>query len=222
MAMHSRDKIFLLLSSIFISSLIIANLIGITKFVNIYGLSIPVGMLSYPVTFLCTDLISELYGRKHANFLVWVGLLMNVFLVTLVTLGYFLPADAGWLKSIKGDVVALGTFNNVYSLMARATIASMVAYLIAQFCDVYFYHFFKRITNNKHLWLRNNASTMTSQLIDTLAVMFITFYGKLPISEIMTFVLFGYLFKVIAAALDTPFMYLGVRILKPKVELDNA
>ena len=215
--MPLREKIFLTLSSVFISSLVIANLVGITKFVNLGGLSIPVGMLAYPVTFLCTDLISELYGRKHANYLVWVGLLMNLFLLLIMTTGYVLPVDAKWFESVSSDIASRDAFATIYHYMARATAASMVAYLIAQFCDVYFYHYFKELTNDKHLWLRNNASTMTSQFIDTIAVMFITFYGKLPVSDIMTFVMYGYIFKVIAAALDTPLMYLGVKILKPRV-----
>lgn len=216
--MQKREKIFLVLCSVFITSLVLANVVGITKFVHFWGLSIPVGMLAYPVTFLCTDLISELYGHRHANFLVWVGLMMNVFLFAILSMGFYLPPDPTWLAGLQDEPYKAEIFGTIYDLMARATLASMIAYLIAQFCDVYFYHFWKRFTKDKHLWLRNNASTMTSQLIDTTAVMFITFWGKLSLSQILQFILFGYIFKIVAAALDTPFMYLGVHLLKPRVE----
>jgi len=227
--MSSKSKLFLILSSVFITSLVMANIVGITKFVLLFKglpfeMSIPVGMLAYPITFLCTDLVSELYGKKHANFLVFVGLLMNILLIIILSIGNFLPTDSHWIASIlkNGNSHTTQTYDIIYTLMIRATLASMVGYLIAQYIDVYLFHFWKKVTKGKHLWLRNNASTMTSQLIDTIAVISITFYGVLPITTIVNYILAGYIFKVISAALDTPFMYYGVHLFKKHIETSNT
>jgi len=218
-----REKIFLLLASIFITSLVMANIIGITKIFTFMGIGIPVGIIPYPVTFLATDLISELYGRKRASFVVWMGFTMNIFMLIVMTLGFYSPAFPQWEASIlSGDnPAAVGTFATVYGYMTRGTFASMVAYLIAQFADVRLFHFWKNFTRGKHLWLRNNASTMVSQIVDTVAVMLITFLGQMPLSQIFWLILSSYLFKVIFALLDTPFFYLGVRLLGPRVNDDE-
>ena len=90
-AMPSSEKLFLLLASVFIGALVMANIIGISKFVNLFGLIIPVGVLPYPATFLATDLISEMYGRKRANYVVLVGFIVNIFIIAMVTLGEYAP-----------------------------------------------------------------------------------------------------------------------------------
>lgn len=217
--MPYREKVFLVLAGIFITSLVMANLVGITKIFIFLGIGIPVGLIPYPVTFLATDLVSELYGEKRAQFLVLVGFIMNVFLVLVVTIGFYAPADPGWFEAIasSGEPGKEHVFDYMYSYMIRGTIASMIAYLVAQFADVKIFHFWKRVTKGKHLWLRNNGSTMFSQIIDTVAVMTITFVGVLPTEKIIELIIYGYLFKAFVALTDTPFFYLGVRLLKDKV-----
>ena len=202
---------------------------------------IAVGVLPYPITFLCTDLISELYGRKRANDVVWVGLLLNVWIVFLLWLGGALPGFEA-LDPATGNLEldAAGrepVFFEVRALAFGAVTASMIAYMVAQFCDVQLFHFWKRLTNGKHLWLRNNASTLMSQLVDTVAVILIThFYANaLPIDEsaplwpqLLTFIASGYVFKLLVALLDTlPLYYLVARLraylgLKPNEEVDHA
>ena len=217
--MPYREKVFLVLAGIFITSLVMANLVGITKIFIFLGIGIPVGLIPYPVTFLATDLVSELYGEKRAQFLVLVGFIMNVFLVLVVTIGFYAPADPGWFEAIasSGEPGKEHVFDYMYGYMIRGTIASMIAYLVAQFADVKIFHFWKRLTKGKHLWLRNNGSTMFSQIIDTVAVMTITFVGVLPAEKIIELIIYGYLFKAFVALTDTPFFYLGVRLLKDKV-----
>jgi len=235
-----RQRVFLVLSGLFLGTLALLNVLGISRFVDlsfdVFGVSIPmvvaVGVLPYPVTFMCTDLISELYGERKAHDMVWVGLLLNVWVVFLLWLGGALPgfepldpATGGLLPDEAGR---LPVFFEVRELAFGAVAASMVAYLAAQFCDVRLFHFWKRFTAGKHLWLRNNASTMVSQIVDTTAVILIThFYARaLPVDsgqpiwpQLLIFIASGYVFKLLVAAVDTGPVYLAVRYLRPYLGL---
>jgi len=234
-----RERVFLVLAGLFLGSLTMLNLLGITRFVDLsfslFGFEIPmplaVGVLPYPITFLCTDFISEFYGRKRANWVVMVGLLLNLWVVLILWLGSVLPPDVP-LDPATG-LPEIGTHGRVFfelkTLAFGAIAASMFAYLAAQFCDVYMFHFWKRLTGGRHLWLRNNGSTMVSQLVDTSAVILIThFYaGALPIdpdaelwNQLFVFIASGYVFKLSIAALDTLPFYVGVRWLTNYLEHD--
>ncbi|MGI9328521.1 MAG: queuosine precursor transporter [Pseudomonadales bacterium] len=235
-----RQRVFLVLSGIFLGTLAMLNILGISRFVDlsfsVFGLDIPmvvaVGVLPYPITFLCTDLISELYGRKRASDVVWVGLLLNIWVIFLLWLGGALPGfepmTADGSAPLPDEAGRLPVFFEVRELAFGAVAASMIAYLVAQYCDVRFFHFWKNLTGGKHLWLRNNASTMASQVIDTTAVILIThFYAKaLPIDtqaalwpQLFTFIASGYVFKLVVAALDTGPIYWLVGRLRPYLGL---
>ena len=134
--MEFKEKLFLFLSSIFLTSLVVGNIIGTTKFVNVFSLTVPAGTLAYPFTFLATDLICELYGKKRAQVLVWIGFAMNFFMLGLMMLGHY-------LKDASGISGATSTFESVYSFMIGNVIASMFAYLVAQSVDVRLFHFWK-------------------------------------------------------------------------------
>lgn len=230
-----RDALFLTLTGIFLTSLVLGNVIGTTKFVtlfalelpdwlreltpaiirndSIYRMSVPVGVLAYPFTFLATDLISELFGRKKAQLVVWIGFSMNVFMLFLMSVGQWLPNTGG----VSGGIQL---FEGVYEFMVGNTVASMIAYLTAQTVDVRLFHFWKRLTGGKHLWLRNNASTMFSQLVDSTAILSILYLaGNLgeqvnSVGTLITLILNSYVFKFFFAIFDTPLFYLGVRFLK--------
>jgi len=237
-----RQRVFLILSGIFLGTLAMLNILGISRFVDLsfdlFGLSIPmiiaVGVLPYPITFLCTDLISELFGEKRASDMVWVGLLLNLWVVFFLWLGGSLPgfeATDPTTGALALDAAGREpVFFEIRSLAFGAVTASMVAYLVAQFCDVRLFHFWKRLTNGKHLWLRNNASTLVSQLVDTTAVILIThFYAHaLPIDnsaalwpQLLVFIASGYVFKLLVALLDTGPLYLAVRKLRPYLGLQH-
>ncbi len=227
-----RELVFLVLSGLFLGTLAMLNILGITRFVDLsftlplVGWHIPmplaVGVLPYPVTFLCTDFISELYGRKRANSLVIVGLLINIWVVLILWLGGAMPpgvaVDPASGEAIRDAAGRLPLFFEIRHLAFVAVAASMIAYLIAQLVDVQLFHFWKRITRGRHLWLRNNGSTLISQLFDTVAVILITHYyaHALPIDEgrdlwpqLMAFIGAGYVFKVVAALVDTVPFYIG-------------
>ena len=239
MSLSRSDKVFLILTSFFLGSLTMLNILGTSRFIDFsftfFSLEIPfvlaIGVLPYPITFLCTDLISELFGKKRANFVVWLGLLLNLWVIFIVWLGGALDAPMSLsngelpLNVTDGEVIVPHgyEFYHIRKLTLGATAASMIAYLAAQFIDVQIFHFLKKKTNGKMLWLRNNVSTLVSQLVDTSAVILITYYyaNGLPLNEdgtlthpLIYFILSGYVFKVVVALLDTLPFYIATRQLK--------
>jgi uncharacterized integral membrane protein (TIGR00697 family) len=234
-----RERVFLVLAGVFLGSMTMLNILGTSRFIDlsfsISGWQIPmalaVGVLPYPITFLCTDFISELYGRDRASFVVWVGVLLNAIVVGFLWLGGALPpfpeidAASGLPATDAYDFA----FYRIRQLTMGAVAASMVAYLAAQFCDVHLFHFWKNLTRGRHLWLRNNGSTLISQFIDTFAVITIThFYARgLPVDaaipiwpQLWVFIASAYVFKLVIALLDTLPFYLGVHYLSRYLELD--
>jgi len=213
--MNFRDQFYLVLSGIFIASLVTCNLIA-NKFVSVdLGFKVFIvsaGILPYPLTFLVTDLISELYGQKKANLVVFSGFVASVFVLIFLWLGSQFSAISG---SIVDDITYDSVFQNAWRLIA----ASMVAYLFAQFVDVRIFHFWKRLTKGKHLWLRNNGSTIASQLIDTALVVCILFVGVWESDQIYSAILDGWLFKMLMAFIDTPIIYGVIHLLKGKIDI---
>jgi uncharacterized PurR-regulated membrane protein YhhQ (DUF165 family) len=288
-----RLRVLIVLSGIFLGSMTMLNILGITRFVHIGPLQLAVGVLPYPLTFLCTDFISELYGRRRANFVVWVGLALNILVISFMWAGQQLPAlefrtpvqrlrvvdsvtvsdpqteqamvDPRTKLPLQQAVVTTadgaipirdpalrpvvdpqtgepvrhpGTgevitelydrptnapliaeeelYSRLYLSTTMAVFASMLAYLAAQFCDVFLFHFWKRLTRGKHLWLRNNGSTIVSQLVDSVAVIGVTFGGQYLAGEMSSGQFRGliwdnYLFKLAVAVLDTLPFYIGVK-----------
>lgn len=263
-----RERVFLVLAGLFLGTLAMLNILGITRFIVLaswgkesgfnwgqwgeISFAVAVGVLPYPITFLCTDFISELYGRRRANFVVWVGLILNLWVVFILWIAGKMPMQAEFISygmnargiEVMGPPLPTATYNEqgqftgfnedwtfyrIQMLAFGAVTASMVAYLAAQFCDVYVFHFWKRVTKGKHLWLRNNGSTMVSQIVDTTAVILIThFYAHaLPITnnehpwpELFMFIATGYAFKFVFAALDTVPFYIGVKWLSAYLQID--
>lgn len=252
-----RERVFLVMAGLFLGTLTMLNILGVTRFIRLGSLdmgsgeaawqltfAVAVGVLPYPLTFLCTDLISEFYGRRRANFLVWVGLILNLWVLAILWLGGILPgweATAADGRLALDDAGRLPLFYEVRQATLAAMGASMIAYLVAQFVDVHMFHFWKRLTRGKHLWLRNNGSTLVSQLIDTVAVILITYLTfnvfnpdspqVLPLDKsanaqpvwfqlAVGFIAAGYVFKLVAAMLDTPIIYLAVRWLSPYLRID--
>ncbi len=211
------EKAFFAVAGAFLLALIVANVFAASKLIVIdlgfHKIVVAAGILAYPVTFLATDLISEIYGRKRADFVVMVGLGVSLGLLVFIEVGRAVPA-----LNPQMDAVITGFFSS----STRAIIASMIAYLIAQLLDVRLFHFWKAKTGGKHLWLRNNGSTVGSQLVDTVLVTTILFWGVTPpgqtdpmgFSAIAPIIRDGFIFKAIVALIDTPLLYLGVRMLR--------
>ena len=212
---EKSKKIYLYLAATFIAALVVCNLIA-NKFITIdLGFKtfvISAGVLPYPITFLITDILSEIYGKKKTARIVWAG-----FGASLFVLGVLLLAQQ--FTAIEGSPVDDDTFNKVFGNSWRVIFASMTAYLCAQLIDVRIYHFWKEKTAGKHLWLRNNFSTVFSQLVDTTLVVCVLFIGVRSHSEIMQFILDGWLFKILCAFIDTPLLYASTAFIRNKLDL---
>lgn len=285
-----RERVFIVLAGIFIGSMAMLNILGITKFIDLWGLQLAVGVLPYPLTFLCTDFISELYGRARANWVVFTGLLVNLIVIAFVwagdaaepidfrtaeqrivtmpyvgvtgedgapvidpATGYNLampaievdgelqPVEQVELRPVPGGppeakrlvdaetgtplVQEESLFGRIAVTTRQAMLASMFAYLVAQFVDVWLFHFWKRLTRGRYLWLRNNGSTMVSQLVDATCVVAVTFGMDVIDGALAPAVFFGmigsnYAFKFVAALIDTIPFYFGVSILGRYLEID--
>lgn len=220
-----RELVYLGLVGAFLLALIVANVFAASKLIRVnlgfHTVVVAAGILTYPITFLVTDLISEVYGKARAEMTVWIGLAVSVGLVLLVQLGRAVPAL---------DPIQQEQFATFFSSTGRAVAASMVAYLVAQWIDVQLFHFWKRLTKGKHLWLRNNGSTVGSQLVDTVVVTTALFYGTSPpfmngavmgFAEIAPIIRDGFIFKAVFALLDTPFFYLGVAWMRRSLAVDD-
>jgi queuosine precursor transporter len=216
------QRIYLLLGALFITSLVVSNLIFQKFFywypvdIEVFGsnlFEISVGILPYPITFLITDLISEIYGRKRANDVVVAGIFASLFSVGIILVADVVPA-------LDNSPLDDKTFKFVFSKTIIAVGSSMFAYLFAQFIDIRIYHFWKNLTQGKHLWLRNNFSTWISQFVDTLSIIsLLCYFEVLPWSSFKGLLISGFLFKVLVAFLDTPFLYLGVYFFRRRFKL---
>ena len=210
-----KDQFYLVLSGIFIASLVTCNLIA-NKFVTVdFGFKVFIvsaGILPYPLTFLVTDLISELYGQRKANLVVFAGFIASMFVLLFLWLG-------GQFNAIPASLVSDDIYNSVFRNAWRIIAASMIAYLFAQFIDVRIFHFWKKLTNGKHLWLRNNGSTVASQLVDTILVICILFAGVWSTDQIFSAIIDGWLFKMLMALIDTPIIYGIIYLLKGKIDI---
>ncbi|MCG2459915.1 queuosine precursor transporter [Flavobacteriaceae bacterium F89] len=216
-------KIYLYLGALFITALVVSNLIFQKFFfwhpfgdLTIFGVPlfvISVGVLPYPITFLITDLVSEIFGAKKANQIVTAGIFASFFSMGIVLLANNVPA-------IPESPVSDGMFHSVFALSPIAVLASMIAYLFAQYVDIAIYHFWKRVTNGRYLWIRNNFSTFSSQFIDTFTVVsLLCVFGVIPWSMYFGLIVSGFCFKVFIAILDTPFLYFFVYTLRRRFNL---
>ncbi len=196
--MKKTNRNLIIVNAIFIMSLLVANVVA-GKIVTIYGLIVPGAVVAYGLTFLCTDIINELWGKQEANHSVKLG-----FIIQIISLGLILLAI--WLPPAKFATEFDEHFKIVLGQNARVVIASLIAYIISQAHDVVSFNFWKEKTKGKHRWLRNNVSTITSQLIDTSIFITIAFWGEVP--NLLLMIVSQYIVKCIIALIDTPLFYL--------------
>ena len=182
----------------FVTLLVVANIVAV-KPVALNGWVLPAGTIAYPFTFILTDVISELYGRKIATRVVWYGFGLSAAMVFLVYVAQVLPSADFW----EGQ----GAFETTLGSVPRIVLGSMTAYLVSQHSDVLIFHYMRRVTKGRHLWFRNNASTMVSQAVDTALFISIAFAGSVPPGVLWNMMGTQYLVKVGVAVVDTPIVY---------------
>lgn len=204
----TKEYKFSIASSVFVGGYLAANLLG-TKVTTLLGVSVSVGILAYPLTFMITDAVSEVFGKKRAKQIVYSALIAQILVLLLTVIAIKMPPS--------GRYALNDEYVKIFSGSLRMIIASMIAFVISQQHDIWAFDYWKRKTNGKYLWLRNNLSTFVSQAIDTLLFMFIAFYGisdKFTVGFILQLSLSYWIFKIIFATIDTPFVYLIVRWFK--------
>lgn len=203
------NLLYLCLVTLFCSILVVSNVIAAKIFyLHTFHLALPVGLITYPVTFLISDLVSEIFGPSLAKRMVYLGFAMTLVMVAIIQVALHLPPDPLWNHQ--------EAFRTVFGANIYAVGGSLLAYGVSQVSDIYLFEFFRKWTRGRHLWLRNNASTLLSQILDT-AIVSLVFLGwglGLPLTRILPMILAGYLYKATFALLDTPFCYLGVYLAK--------
>lgn len=201
-------KTFTILVSVFVTTLVISNVIA-TKLISVWGFIVPAGVIAYPITFLMTDVIGEVWGKQTVTKVVWAGFFCSILAMALGLFAVYLPPAAFYTQQ--------EFFAGLFGTVGRITIASLIAYLVSQFNDVYVFHSLKDLTKGKHLWLRNNVGTISSQFFDTGIFITIAFYGTMPFNDLVTLALNQWMFKVFIALADTPFCYLLVAWCKKRL-----
>ncbi|RLA17743.1 MAG: VUT family protein [Gammaproteobacteria bacterium] len=226
-----RDRVYVFMAMLFVTLLVLTNIIGQKLFVW-FDQTLTAGLITYPLTFLITDMVSEIYGKRRADRMVIMGFTMTLVMLVIVQISMALPASPIWASTLAtnmDDGIAMqNAWMASFGVGGWLVGGSMCAYLAAQLTDNWLFHFWRRLTNGKHLWLRNNGSTMVSQLVDTFIVNSFLFYGAFGWEFVAGLKVMAviYLFKLGIAAADTPLCYLGIfalrRYLHEPAQVDDA
>ena len=194
-----------LLACIYAGSLVLAAVMA-SKIITVGRLVVPAGVFAYCFTFLITDVVSEIWGKQQAQTVVMGGFITLVLVFVLTALSIVWPPASFWPHQ--------RAYQTILGSSARIMVASLAAYLFSQYHDVWAFHFWRRVTKERFLWLRNNASTIISQLLDSVVFITIAFYGSMPLMEL---ILGQWVVKVGIAVLDTPFVYLLVSVVRRRL-----
>ncbi len=221
MPLDKRTALLVLLASLFMTCLVVGDLVGskladVTLFGHTFTISL--GMIPFPVTFLLTDLLNEFYGKRIARFVTLVGFAMALLTFVQISLANAVPI-APFTQAPDWTGVTDAQFRSVFAGSQRILLASMVAYLTAQLLDIAVFNALKRATQNRLLWVRATGSTLVSQLIDTVVIQLLAWYGTLPLQKIFGVVFASYGFKILVAVALTPVVYAGHALLERSLDL---
>lgn len=198
--MTKRRKL-IWLNGLFVMA-ILASSITASKLFGLFGSAINAGVISFPISFLVTDIINEVWGKEEASNTVKIGFVANILFTLFIIISIKLPPFEHWALQ--------EAYQSILSAVPRITAAGLISYAISQNIDVWIFDRIKQKHGKKHLWIRNNISTMTSQLVDSAVFNVLAFGGSMPVSDLVKMSIFYWIVKLIIAALDTPFAYLGV------------
>lgn len=230
------EVVFSILMAAFVVVLVMTNVLAGKLFLafpetfpdGLFGetVTLTAGLITYPLTFLITDVVCEVYGQRRANLMVYTGFVLSVLILGVIQIALVVPGSPVWpAGNANYDTVEQmqQAYESVFTLPGMLILGSMTAYLAAQLLDVKLFHFWKRVTRGKHLWLRNNASTMISQLADTCIVnsIFLGFGLGLAWDVVFKIIVASYLAKLVIALADTPFIYLGVWLVRRVAHLPD-
>jgi uncharacterized integral membrane protein (TIGR00697 family) len=202
-------KKLLIALSLYLTSLFAANTLGLKIMPFIFGTHLSVAVFSFPIVFIMTDIVGEVYGEKIAKFFVLAGFLSTALFILYSLVSIAMPwAQAGeWARE---------DYNTIFGVTARISIASLLAFLIAEYQDIFAFFFFKKIFGEKLFWLRSFLSNLWSQLLDTVIFTLVAFLGVYSVSTLVSIILSWWLYKVVMGLCYTPLSYLGIYLLKEK------
>lgn len=195
------------LNMLFITA-VLASSIMATKLFNLFGMALPAAVIVFPITFLVTDVINEVWGKNEANNTVKLGFISNLLFTLFIYIAIILPPFKFWELQTE--------FKMVLSSVPRVTLAGLASFIVSQTLDVHIFHKLKIKHDGKKLYIRNNVSTITSQLVDSFTFIFLAFVGTMPLLEILKTTLMQWSVKFVLALLDTPFCYAMVRWAKKR------
>ena len=207
------QKLYVVCAAIFITALVIAEATA-SKFFTAFALPVPItilgleftevimtaGVIAFPITFIVTDLLNEYYGKAGIRFVTFVGMAMIIFEFALLQAAMAVPT-AG-ISPVPAEA-----FDLVFGATGRIILGSLTAYVIGQLADITLFHWLRRLTKGRHLWLRATGSTFGSQFLDTAIVLTVAFAGQLALGEIVAITLFNYSYKLVIAIVITPLIY---------------
>ena len=205
------SKKLLIALAVYLTSLLAANTLGLKIMPFLFGSHLSVGVFSFPVVFLMTDIVGEVYGKRLAKLFVFAGFISTALFIAYSFLSLAMPrsADGEWARA---------GYNQIFGISIRIAIASLAAFLIAEYQDVFAFFFFRQKLGVKLFWLRSILSNLWSQLLDTVIFMIIAFAGVYSTSVLISIIITWWLYKVAMAALYTPLSYLGIYLLRPRGE----
>jgi len=231
------EALYAALTALFCVVLVLTNIVGVKLFVLFAdgrpgwmpgegAMTLTSGIITYPLTFWCTDLVAEIWGQRRANIMVWLGFAMSILMLGIVRAAMALPPSDFWANADLGLTASdmQTAFEVTFQFPALLLLASMTAYLVAQLIDVRLYHFWWKLTGGQHMWIRNNGSTAISQLVDTCIVngIFLPIAFGMSWSEVGAVIGAQYICKLLLAALDTPLIYLGRAMIRKALGLPNG
>jgi queuosine precursor transporter len=203
--MNKRIKLYTILSSIFLTALVLAEVTG-GKLIQMtlndsLVFTLTMGVIPFPITFIVTDIINEYFGQRGIRFITFIGMAMVGFALVMLQVQMAIPAAAI-------SPVPDAAFNSVFGVSARIILGSLAAYLVGQLVDISVFHFIRRKTGEKLLWLRATGSTVVSQLVDSFVVLYVAFLGPLSAMQILNIGFTNYVYKFIIALAITPLLYI--------------
>ncbi len=202
-------KKLILALTVYLTSLFAANTLGLKVMPFLFGGHLSVGVFSFPIVFLMTDVIGEVYGKKTAKFFVLAGFVSTALFIAYSFLSLAMPwsPDGEWAKE---------GYNLMFGMSARIAVASLVAFLLGEYQDVLAFFFFKDKIGGKFFWLRSLLSNMWSQAFDTVLFMMIAFYGVYDNATLVSIMVSWWSYKVLMGFAYTPLSYLGIKLLREK------
>ena len=195
--------------AVYITALIAANTLGIKIMPFLFGSHLSVGVFMFPIVFLMTDVIGEVYGKKVAKFFVLSGIISTA----LFILFNFISASTPWATE---GLWVKDAYDQVFGFSFRFAIASLIAYAVGEYQDVIAFFFAKKKLEKKGFWLRSLVSNVWSQLFDTVLFMTIALYGVYPNDVLLSIMVTWFIFKVVMGFVYTPLAYVGIKLLKEK------